>query len=113
MTEEQCSICLEETLNCDTRNLTCGHTFHTKCFDEWSSKSICEGVVTCPYCRHELVDPFECYRSIAIIPGAVEVVYVPFEQVSVKNNYTKCVSIFVLITIIQTAVIYIQFKSCL
>ena len=109
---KHCSICLEENLTGDIRTLPCNHAFHTKCFAEWSNKSIIDGEVSCPYCRKSLPDPFECYRSIEILPGTTEVVYRQIEVPSERYNYSKCAAIFLSISIVQFIVMYSEFRRC-
>lgn len=43
---EVCSICLEQFGLGYVKNLECGHTFHKRCFSEWSHRAH-----TCPTCR--------------------------------------------------------------
>lgn len=43
----ECSICLNPIRKTrQTRELACGHIFHSKCIDKWSS-------VSCPICRRK------------------------------------------------------------
>lgn len=110
----ECVICLNTTTNCDLRTLTCNHTFHTKCFAEWSCNSNNNGVVTCPCCRQSIADPFECYRSIEMLPSATEIVYIPIE-VEVDNGkffYSKCACVFGITALIQSIFIYTQIGKC-
>jgi len=61
-TGAQCSVCFGYMIR-DTRELQCGHTFHTRCVDRW--KASCHGDPTCPMCRM----PFDVpkYRCRLII----------------------------------------------
>ncbi|CAH0559960.1 unnamed protein product [Brassicogethes aeneus] len=43
--KEECAICLEDF---ETRELSCGHVFHTKCISKWLQYNN-----TCPFCRKE------------------------------------------------------------
>lgn len=50
--DNPCSVCLEK-LSTDNTALSCGHTYHKKCIDEWLLKS-----QTCPICRQiQSVEP--------------------------------------------------------
>ena len=52
----ECCICLDELDNgSSTRQLQCGHMYHTACIDEWLKKFF-----TCPYCR-ECENNIDCY----------------------------------------------------
>jgi hypothetical protein len=57
-----CSICFVPLLR-GTRQLPCGHTFHTRCIERW--KRSCPAGFTCPMCR----EPFDMptYRCRLII----------------------------------------------
>ena len=112
MENDHCAICLEDTAKCDVRTLSCNHIFHTKCFAEWSQKSISEGNTTCPCCRQSFLDPFECYRSVEMLPGATEIVYIPVEVERERKNYSNCACVFGVIAVVQTAFIYLQLGSC-
>lgn len=41
-----CSVCMECILPRDSRQIPCGHTFHTRCLDRWKRTAR-----TCPVCR--------------------------------------------------------------
>lgn len=44
----QCPVCMEDIMkNRGTRTLTCGHTFHNSCLEQWKE----QGKNTCPMCR--------------------------------------------------------------
>jgi hypothetical protein len=62
-TDNQCSVCLLNMTDNNTRRLECGHTFHRRCVDRW--KMTCTGSPTCPMCRM----PFDVpqYRCILTI----------------------------------------------
>jgi len=112
--DDVCAICLDDTSNCDIRTLACKHAFHTKCFAEWSKKtSVDDGNTTCPCCRCSFSDPFECYRSIQLIPGATEIVYIPFDFPVERKNNSRCVCLFGLVALVQVCIIYTQFTSCM
>ncbi len=44
-----CPICLDALETSDIINISCGHSFHKNCIEEWLDYNI-----TCPYCRHNL-----------------------------------------------------------
>lgn len=44
--EETCAICLDPFGDAFVKNLPCEHTFHKRCFSEWSRRAH-----TCPTCR--------------------------------------------------------------
>jgi len=45
---ETCAICLNDVKTTrHTREIRCGHTFHTHCLEKWEEK----GKNTCPVCR--------------------------------------------------------------
>ena len=114
MEDDFCAICLEDTSNCDVRTLSCNHAFHTRCFAEWSNKStVADRNVTCPCCRQSFSDPFECYRSVELIPGATEIVYIPIEVTRERKNYSNCACLFGLVAIVQVGIIYTQFRRCM
>lgn len=46
-----CTICLSALNIGNTRQTTCGHSFHKNCIEEWLLHNN-----TCPVCRHILVD---------------------------------------------------------
>ena len=62
-TDNQCSVCLLNMTQNNTRSLECGHTFHRRCVERW--KMTCTGLPTCPMCRV----PFDVpqYRCILTI----------------------------------------------
>lgn len=62
-TDNQCSVCLLNMTDNNTRSLDCGHTFHRRCVERW--KMACTGAPTCPMCR----TPFDVpqYRCILTI----------------------------------------------
>ena len=52
-----CSICLDRINYCDTIKTKCGHTFHVKCFDQWSTRSS-TNYISCPNCRQQCIKPY-------------------------------------------------------
>ncbi|CAK9091654.1 unnamed protein product [Durusdinium trenchii] len=51
--ERCCQICLEDFAeNEELRKLPCGHSFHSKCVDEWLTEKSC----SCPICRADCAD---------------------------------------------------------
>jgi Ring finger domain len=55
-----CSVCMECILPRDSRQIPCGHTFHTRCLDRWKRTAR-----TCPVCRAPFDQPL--YRINVII----------------------------------------------
>jgi len=110
---EYCSICLDETKDCDNRLLSCNHKFHTRCFSEWSKKlNVNENKVTCPCCRISFEDPLIVYDNVNILPST-EIVYVPFEITIENTNYKKSIILFLIVVTIQIYIIYLQFNNCI
>jgi len=55
MRENECSICLENMAERDSRTLKlCSHKFHKQCINDWLAKPGGAGN-TCPICRHYIV----------------------------------------------------------
>ena len=53
--EIACILCLMPP--CSTKTLRCGHEFHSKCYDDWSSNN---SMVTCPLCQAQSrMTPFQ------------------------------------------------------
>jgi hypothetical protein len=50
----ECPICLSNVLAKDKTTTACNHTFHQKCLDRWLRR----GSSSCPFCRHQLENPF-------------------------------------------------------
>lgn len=48
---DPCSICLE-SLNAETTQFACGHSFHEICANQWLLRKI-----SCPLCRTNIVPP--------------------------------------------------------
>ena len=44
-----CPICFDDIEKEEQVLLTCGHKFHSECFQEWAKNSL-----TCPYCRNKV-----------------------------------------------------------
>ena len=54
--EDLCAICLDEQTQGVLRKLTCQHTFHRACLDEWRKK----GSTVCPSCLTLIEDVYIC-----------------------------------------------------
>lgn len=57
-----CSICFDDiTKTTGSTTLSCEHSFHFRCIDEWFYKQLCEGLhQTCPCCRSEGAELDRC-----------------------------------------------------
>lgn len=53
--KNDCSICFDEILKIDEKNLDCGHKFHKNCIDNWTKIN-----PICPYCRKYTNKHFDC-----------------------------------------------------
>ena len=51
--DSTCSVCMDQMLERNYRELPCGHSFHKKCLQKWKM----EGNRTCPLCREEFDHP--------------------------------------------------------
>ena len=55
--KEECSICLEQIIDYDTKLITvCNHTFHANCLRRWT-----DATNSCPLCR----TPFSSANNVA------------------------------------------------
>lgn len=61
-----CSICLDETRDCDYTFDGCGHAFHSSCLVDW----LRQGNLSCPNCRTDVTEPR--VRSIETFLGLRE-----------------------------------------
>ena len=58
---QKCSICFEDvksTNTCNTKRLTCGHSYHTDCILNWFVTSN-----ECPVCRVKQDDPILSFKE--------------------------------------------------
>ena len=78
MSENSCSICLQEYQdNEQTYTLdACGHKFHTKCIIDWFRRAS-----TCPCCRNNNVEAFDNIPAYILRERAKEL-----RKISRRNN---------------------------
>ncbi|CAH8362987.1 unnamed protein product [Eruca vesicaria subsp. sativa] len=76
---EECVICLSDFVSGEKLRLLpkCNHGFHVRCIDKWLQQHL-----TCPKCRHSLVDT--CQKILGDFNQADQVEAAPTESVLVR-----------------------------
>ncbi|KAG2305038.1 hypothetical protein Bca52824_033689 [Brassica carinata] len=76
---EECLICLSDFVSGEKLRLLpkCNHGFHVSCIDKWLQQHL-----TCPKCRHSLVDT--CQKILSDFSQADQVTAAPTESVILR-----------------------------
>jgi hypothetical protein len=89
-----CSVCLSSLIN-DISKLSCNHSFHEKCINEWLKEKN-----TCPLCRSSIIKP-----NLDVLPIINNI------RQHTNNNYNQRYNYKKILTLILTILILFNFCS--